>query len=772
VKTRPFYAQRPLVVLACIYGLGVLAGAAGKGLPIPLLLAGLACALCALLFLRQSKGWLFAAIACGFFFLGLLLSGLAVHPVQPVEGRYQVSAIVSGNSEIREADGRVKALLRGVSLMDEKGESHQVSGAYWTYYPPKGSALPGDGLRVEFTGKLYHPQGQTNPYGFDFRLYLLQRGVSVGLSGGVDLKFNGGQPSLWYSIRRSIAARLDSLFGEDSSLAKALLIGEKDDLNEEVMADFRDAGIAHVLAVSGLHVSLMMSMVYLVLQRFHLSPKALLSIIFVLLLMYCRLLDFTPSVVRASILTCMYLAGKCLRRRTDPLTALSAAFLLILLVRPLDLFNIGFQLSFLAVLGIFTLGDAMNARLNRSSLFTGMPGWLKLTAQAYVLTLAASLMTAVQLVNAFQRYSLIGLLVGPLACLLIGWLMAGYILTLLLSLIYIPLASLAALFPVLFARLYQAGVSLAARTPGAVMTLRDFPWYTALLIFALLFLFTRYVLLKPGTKILFSGVMLASLLALAVLPSPDTVRYIQLSAGDADSAVMRDGRQTWVIDAGEHGGELSSFLLSQGLGVDRLFLTHLHSDHVGGLRQLMDNQVAISEILLPYGAREALITDESMDLLKEAEGLGIPVRELGAGDVLSTGKASARVLWPERGALYPGQDPNDGSLVLLWDLSGVSLLTAGDLSGNYARYALREAQVLKAAHHGSAQDNDLGMLKLVSPQLALISASAANLERNLSAEQQFQAIRCLPLVTGKTGAVTLQVSEGRIRIETHLRNED
>lgn len=764
--------QRPLVALALVYGLGIMAGALGDGMSPGLRLAGLFCSLSALLFLRQTRGWRYAAIACSFFFLGLLLSGLAAHPVLPEAGSYQVSAYVSGKSEIRAEDGRVKAQLRDVSLLDEQGESHQVSGAYWTYYPLEGSPQPEDGQRVEFTGRLYHPQGQVNPYGFDFRLYLLQRGIPVGISGGADLLLNTGQPSLWYTVRRSISARLDGLFGAEGSLAKTLLIGDKDSLTEEVVADFRDAGIAHVLAVSGLHVSLLMSMVYLLLRRFHLSPVALFSVISALLLLYCRILDFTPSVVRASILTCMYLAGKCLRRRTDPLTALSAAFLLILLVRPLDLFSIGFQLSFLAVLGIFTLGDAINAWLNKKSLFTRMPGWLKTAVQAYTITISASLMTAVPIVNAFQRYSLIGLLIGPLACLLIGWLMAGYILTLLLSLVYPPMASLAAWFPIVLAQIYQAGVSLAARTPGAVMTMRDFPWYAALLIFALLLLCTRYVLLKPGIKFILSGAILAFTVTLTLMPSTDAVRYIQLSAGNADSAVLRDGQQTWVIDTGEHGGELSNYLLSQGLKVDRLFITHLHADHVGGLRQLLDNQVVVQEILLPFGAREARIPDKSLDLLHEAEALGIPVRELGAGDILHSGRVSAQVLWPRKGALYPGQEPNDGSLVLLLDISGVSLLNAGDLSGNYAEYALREAQILKSAHHGSEPDNELDTLKLVSPQLALISASAVNPGRNLPAELQFRAIGCLPLVTGKTGAVTLTAGKDRIQIETHLRNED
>ncbi len=773
MKPRAFPAQRPLVVLAICYALGVLAGRAWEGFQFPLPLAGLFCALMAALLFRQHASLRMAAAGFIFLFLGLLLSGIAAHPALPGEGSYLVNARVSGESEWREEDGRVKALLRDVRLVDGDGNTTWLSGAYWTYYPEKGSPLPLDGQEARFSGSLYHPDGQVNPYGFDFRLYLLQRGVTAGISGSRELLFTPEttrEPqSPWLRLRNDLSDRLDALFGEDSGLPKALLLGERSDLKEETTSDFRDAGIAHVLAVSGLHVGLLMAGAFFILRFFHLSPGMLLIIIAALLLFYCRLLDFAPSVVRAVILTLLFLLGKVFRRRVDPLTSLACAFLLILFFRPLDLFSLGFQLSFLAVLGIITVGDRLNALSEGSGRFQRLPAWVKGVVKAYFVTFSASVMTAIPLINTFHAFSLVGLLVGPPAILLIGFLMTGYIVPLLLSFISLPVSGFLAQPALALSRIYQAGAAYAAGLPGAFLRLPRVPLLTALLFFSLLLLMTRYVRMKRITRLLCAGGAACLITALSLVPQHDSVRYVQLSAGSADSAVLMDGEETWVIDTGEHGGDLSNMLLSEGRAIDKLILTHLHSDHAGGLRQLMDNRVTIREILLPWGAADADITDDSLDLLGEAQAAGIPVGSLGAGDAFSSSRVNAKVLWPERGDFYPGQDPNRGSLVLLLDLDGVSLLTCGDISADYAAYAAQPAQVLKAPHHGAKANMAASLLNRVSPQLSLITASDARPDRYQAALERLDARGAASLVTGERGALTLSVLGGQLQVRSYLQ---
>ena len=262
------------------------------------------------------------------------------------------------------------------------------------------------------------------------------------------------------------------------------------------------------------------------------------------------------------------------------------------------------------------------------------------------------------------------------------------------------------------------------------------------------------------------------LAVLPLLPKENSLRYIQFSAGFADSAVILDGQTTWVIDAGEHGSDLTSFLRSEGRSIDKMLITHLHNDHIGGLEQIMDSGIRIGEILLPYGAREARVDEGSLALLLDAQTRGIPVKTIGKGDTIQSRRVSGEVLWPYQKALYPGMDANHGAMVIYWNLDGVSLLSASDLSSGYAQYAFRPAQVLKLPHHGSKADNSAETLALVSPQLAILTASGSRAERYQSAQEILSRMKASQIVTGQAGAVTLRIHQQAVQVSTHRTGRD
>lgn len=775
MSQRSFLLQRPLAAAAPFYAAGVLIGAGLPGFMPFVSLCGLALSLAALALLRREAAWRFVAAGFCLLFAGTALAGRAAHPAVPPPGAYRVSGVVAGEVKRRADDGRVQAVLRDVRLFDGEGKEHRLDGLYWTFYPKPGDPVPAEGQRAAFTGSLYRPAGQANPYGFDFRFYLLQKGILAGVAGGEGLAVaDGGSAypgSFWVRARRSLAARLDAALGGESGLAKALLLGDRGGIEEATALDFRDAGVAHVLAVSGLHVGFLTAGLFFLLRALRLSPRAQLAAIAAFLLFYCRLLDFTPSVLRASLLSVIYLAGRAIKRRADPLTSLSAAFLAILLLRPLDLFNLGFQLSFLAVFGIFTLGDRVKSMLDRQPGFRRMPKALRRAAEAWAVTFSAGAMTLVPTVNAFHRFSLIGLVIGPLACLVIGWLMAGYLMVLGVSFLSLPLA-MGIARPVLWLeRVYGGGVSLMASLPLSTVRLPAFGLLAGAAALALPFLASRYVRLQKTWRLASFPLLLALALLPGLLRGPGPLRYVQLSNGNADSAAILAPEETWVIDAGDHGGDLASLLLAQGRDIDRLIVTHLHQDHAGGLLQLLDARVPIREILLPEGAEEAAEPDGSLALIARARAAGIPVRALSAGDVIGQGRVKAEVTWPMGGAHFPGQDPNRGSMALLLEMDGARLMAAGDISADYARYAVRPAQVLKVSHHGSRRDNPLETLRAVSPQLALITASDRQEERYRAARERLTGLGAATMVTGETGAVTLTFGPDSLKASCFLKGE-
>ena len=191
----------------------------------------------------------YPGVMLGFFFAGMTVCAYQAYPALPPEGKYQITATAVGEAVIRAEDRRAALYLKDAVLQSEDGKTYTVDKMYWTYWPQEEDPLPPyDGQQVRFTGKIYHPSGQENPYGFDFRMYLLQKGAAAGVSGGNELEKLPEEQSAHKNpllrLRKRLSERIEYLFGDQAPLVKALLIGETDGMPDEMRAGFRKAGVA------------------------------------------------------------------------------------------------------------------------------------------------------------------------------------------------------------------------------------------------------------------------------------------------------------------------------------------------------------------------------------------------------------------------------------------------------------------------------------------------------------------------------------------------
>lgn len=721
---------------------------------------------------KRRKKSVLAGLVLVFLFAGMARAQIVVSPALPSAGRYLAEGAVAGNAERRETDGRVKLILRDVTLTDDNRQQSKVAKAYVTYYPQAEALLPLDGQQLSFNTRAYHPSPAQNPHGFDFRHYLLQRGISLGLTGAKDLVLVGTvreQPvSLWQRLRTGIAAHLDQLFERQTPLLRTLLIGDRDTLPEETAQSFRDTGIAHILAVSGLHVSILIAALNGLMALLGIKPRTRLIILGIFLLAYARLLDFSAPVVRAAILGMLLMGSRAAHERSDPLTSLSLAFLLILAFRPLDLFSVGFQLSFAAVLGIILLGDGMQTVLQSSAWYSRTGHMIQSTLGALITTFAATLFTAPLVALYFFQVAWIGLVLSPAAVALVGLVMV----------LALPALVAGALWPTLGwwiaipSRMLADALTLLTEWPAALpwgnlrVSAPHLLWVAGA--FAGWFLLSRYSRFRPMLKVGMVFFIVAAGIAVPLLSAQPDVRYTQFSAGSADIAVIEDGQDTYVIDAGSHGGDLASYLLHQGRTIDVLLITHLHNDHVGGLQQLLERGIVIRQIVLPSGAKEAAVADNSHDILQMAVNGGVFLRFVGAGDTIRGKRVSAKVVWPESGKVYPGMEANHSALNTLWDLDGVSLLTGGDQDGLYETHVARPAQILKVAHHGSRFSTGEDFLRLVRPQIALLSTSQTYAQRASAVRERLAEMDCRIISTEAEGAVILTVTEDGLLTQSYL----
>jgi competence protein ComEC len=714
-----------------------------------------------------------------FFFLGLVLASLSANPVRPPEGNYAFTGTVEGRVQYKEG-GQVSCTLTHVAI----DGMNYAGNMYWSFYARDGEALPvlTNGSRVSFSGRLYYPDSLQNPHGFDFDLYLKQRNISACLYGQNGLAVTPPQ-SVWDGsfsnlLRAGLTKALYTVMGDKAALASVMLLGADDQLPEESREDFRITGTAHILSISGLHIAYLAAMAVWLLKLLGIRPKARFFIVAAFLAAYSWLVGMSAPVIRSSLMFLAFLGAKLLGKAHDPLTSISSAVLILLIVKPLDLLSPSFQLSFGAVLAMLVLGEPLLKWQNKR-----FPGkrkraqgrirqilheqWQSIKALP-ALGITAQIGVALPLAAWYNEISLLGIFVNLLVIPYVAVLMLAYLITLVLS----PLGIIGQAAGTVAGWLTDALLStvrLAAEVPGMAVKVPSPTWPVILGALAFLILLSPYVLCRGKRRSLMLAAVAVLTIGGGLMTANRDVRYIQLSVGDADAAILEDGAYTAVIDTGETGMEAADYLRGEGRNIDALILSHLHLDHAGGIARLMEEGIEIRGVYIPEGAETAMPDSEGLMSLAFLREKGIPVIQLHAGDKLTSPRTELIVLWPQKGAVRQGQDPNQSSLVALIQMESVRLLTTGDITAEYEMYAAAKADVLKVPHHGSANSTGNDFLAAVSPQMALLSCSGLIVPPSPDTLDRLTEGKIPLYRTDRSGAVALRVKGGQFKVQPFLK---
>ncbi len=739
--------------LAVCTALGILLGRSSASLLFAL--AGLILALPACFLLRGRLR--FAAILAAALALGSVCGYTAWHPSLPEKGSYRVTGVISG--EVRtQSSGRIRSTLSNVQL---NGEPFSA-GLYWSFYADEVPAGLVPGRAVSFQASLYHPSGPSNPDGYDFREDMLRQGITAGVYGAGELEIT--DPAFFSfqgwtaSLRHTLQERLIAALGEEAGgYAATMLLSSRSMIPQEDRSAFSRLGIAHVLSVSGFHVGLLVSVLAFLFRALKLPQRLRLLLYGVLLGFYCALCGFSQPVIRASLLVLLALYGKILSRPRSTLHLLSAAFTLMLLISPVQLTGLSFQLSFGAMLGLSVITPFLH------SLWSPRSRAVEKIWSGLCAGLGAQLGILLPELHAFQELPLLGLLVNLPMILVASVLILLYwavLLTLPVPLLGPALCEIAGLLT----RFLLSAIRFLGAVPGITLWTRAADQWTALGVVLLFVSLCGLLRLRVRHRLAAGGAALV-LIVLSLLPRPHgSTEYIQFSAGNADAGLLWDRDCVTVIDTGYDDGAVSSFLRRNRLTPDAVILTHLHSDHAGGLLSLAEDGIPVPLIYLPEGAELSEIHPDMQALLDQYRSAGTEIRYLSAGDTLSFPSGSARVLWPEKGKVRSGQDANLYSLVLRLEIMGVSLLQTGDLDGTYEMYAAAPADLLKIAHHGSRSSTSAEFLASVAPRTALLSCDDE--DRHARVLEEMGGIPLYSTALG--GALTVRFSPSAYTVETFL----
>ena len=597
-----------------------------------------------------------------------------------------------------------------VCLIDNASIDGQPCGNIKLYVSDGDTLACGD--IVAATADVEVPKGVRNPGGFDEKQYLLSQGVQYkAYADAADVVGErGGIAVLLCGARTAIANVMDQTFEADiAPVAKAMLLGDKQGLDEEVYTAFKDTGTAHVLAVSGLHAGILIASVYFAFRALRMGRTPRLAATLGFIVVYACVTGLSPSIVRASIMAGALLLGRYFGRQTDALNHLSLAFILSLAICPLDLFNAGFALSFGAVFGILTLGWRINRWLagrlpNRLSFIGGL-------VSASVGATAGTLPILAASFNRISVFSVVtNLFVIPLATAAI----AMVFLCTLLGLLIGPAAMAAGYAAAALIRGMLALIHAAAGLPLAALNVATPPWYFVLAWFALLFIASKYLLVKTRTKTAMAAAACAAV-ALAMLFSAPHGMYVAfLDVGQGDAAFVRTAQGgEYFIDGGRElsAQEVVDYAVRNGISPDAAFISHTDADHFSGIVAMYEAGLLHKAYCSPQEEATVRAAMPNADIVPIAAGDTVLLDEV----------TQALVLYPYADT---SGDANDCSLVLMIEYSGHTAVFTGDISGATETAifgGVHDVDVYKAAHHGSKFSSYRLPLSVLSPDVSVVS---------------------------------------------------
>lgn len=801
--------RRPLLAIACVFALGVwLAGLVNVSALIPWSLAGVFM-LASLLFLIKRKGGILRFYLWLLVFVSLGWARGILPQVPSVEAPSQMVALAGlAQDGWRRVKGGQQLILDSNSIGKPGGEYFPWPGKVkMTLLVEPGqqcpNVLPGDEVRALV--RISKPSTRHNYGTRNSSRALSSRGIYwVAVANDCHVVLVGRKPA--FSPRRlAQKARyaLDRLMstisvGDEAGRAvySALSIGETGDISDQTRLNFQRAGLSHLLAVSGLHLGTVAIGLYLFLSFLlcRIRPAALRidvrriaaalvipAVGFYVLLVGARL----PS-IRASVVIFCFLVAIIIRRKSDSLNVLSAAWLLVLGLWPQSLFDTSFQLSFAAAFSVVffaprwaeALGASFSSDKNGTGFFRRARDRI---LQLALVSVAATVGTAPVVVWHFHQVSLSGLLSNLLAVPLASWLVVpvGIVSAVLLvfsSTLSAVVASLGIWLSqglVWLANLFSAPVwaSFNVANLGAVSLLA---WYSLWL--ASIKLHMRKMRFVAGL----AALTVCGSLTWQALDSmfSEELRFTAIDVGQGDCLLLRfPGGDAWLVDGG--GTYSGRYDVGMGtvapalwaLGVDHLDVivaTHRDPDHVGGLASVL-------KLFHPRELWSSAPLDEdafSRPLAQAAASRGTKLRLLHSGVHLKKIEGvSIKVLWPPKEA--EGLEENERSLVLRLSYGKRSVLLTGDLEKDGERGLVNSgvilrSDILKVGHHGSRNASSKEFINIVKPSLAVISVGARNHFGLPTPEvlQRLHAAGVRVLRTDMDGQITVSTDGQDLQVET------
>lgn len=729
-----------------------------------------------LLFIYKKSKLIMISLLLAVIFFGALNLEFDYITKSPVNAFVNKNAEIIGDCIQKDVTDNTTYIFN-ISKIKYKGKSYDLkSKALVKIYKYEGKSL--NNKRIKISGKLEIPDKARNPKMFDYNLYLKTQGIHTILNTryyNIEV-LDTGDISFFIKLRHKIKSHIYSgtfrnFPGEEGKVALGIAFGDKKIINEELYEAFRTSGTAHALAVSGLHFGILFMVIDFVLVRFKLREKYKVFVSIFLIWFFALIVGFSPSVIRASSMITLLTISNILDRRYDLFTALSFVCLLNTVANPFMMFNVGFQLSFSAVIAIGVFYKPIYESLGI------LPEFLR---KMIAVTLAAQVGTSPLIAYHFNTFSPIALIINIPVVLLVSIVLPISLVFFITLFISYGIAEYMAFIDRILIKLLVWVNSLSSYFPFSKFNVIS-PSFLFILLFYISLILIFYRTKIPYVKKLETKSIFITLLAVIfavnffTLMFPKKLKLTFVDVGQGDCILIETPRgKKILVDGGEDEYNfLPEFLLKNGISrIDLICASHIHHDHIGGIAHVARN---MKVDLMTIGTKQ-YSSEEWEQIESECYVKDIPIIEFNKGKSIAVEENLTLK------SIYPGaevitnthDDINNVSQVLVLEYKDFKALLTGDVEKEAEKEIIGESQrididVLKVGHHGSNTSSTSDFIDFFAPEIAVIQVGKnvfGHPNRETLDKLNERGIKTYR--NDKSGAVIIETDGKNISIKTML----
>lgn len=595
------------------------------------------------------------------------------------------------------------------------------------------------GSSVSIKGKLVSPKNNTVPYLFNYKKYLYNKRVYYTLK--IDsIKILNENSNSFIKLKNRVIKHVNSY--KDSTYLYAFILGKTELISDEVLTSYRENGISHLFALSGLHVSIFSSILLFILKKLRFKEILNYVIIFIFLLLFSFITGFSPSILRATLLFFLLGINKMFYLNIRTLDILYLVFIILVIINPFIIYNLSFILSFTAAFFLIFSSDLLKGKNYFVSLF-------KVSLLSYFASLPLS-------IYYFGYTNLLGTI---------------------LNLVFVPLVSFVAFPLTLLTFIISKFYSILNITTNLLESLSllfnkfkiiiYFPRINLIFVFIYLNILMLYIKFKKKICLYLIIVLLIFFKIRPYMDNNTYIYYIDVGQGDSILVVTPHLNKTILIDTGGivsfNENYKSNYVKNKTIPffrriginkVDYLFLTHGDYDHAGEANELLSN-FCVKKVFINKGNInniEKKINNKEVLMLKNFVIDNIKVNSLN-NNVFN--------------------NENDNSTVLLFNIYDYKFLFMGDASIKTEEYLLNNyilpnVDILKVGHHGSYTSTSTDFINVIKPKYSVISVGENNMYKHPNKSVLDILDNTKLFRTDVDGTIEVKISKKGYKVKTYV----